>query len=156
MARDNQAVPPEAEAYSVMVVEDDPIQRRLICLLLRSWGYSTLEAWDGEMALRMLRDRGVCVSVLILDIMMPILDGIEVARQLQFDRPGLPIIACSAILHGPVEAQLLEFGVQTFLHKPYTSQSLHDIVLQACSMATSRPGARLGRAATQDESTRAG
>lgn len=113
-----------ARAGKVLVVEDDPLLRRVLVKILQTWGYAILEAPDGLSALEQARADGNDVRVILLDIMLPLLNGLEVARHLRVERPGLPIVACSAALTDEVKDDLTRMGVERFLHKPYTPESL--------------------------------
>jgi len=108
----------------VLVVEDDPLIRRAVVRYLSRSGYSTLEAPDGATALEHIRESPDRLVAMILDLMLPILDGFEVARWVQARHPDLPIVACSAILDEEVRATLRSLGVQAFLPKPFTSEAL--------------------------------
>ena len=115
----------------VLVVEDDAMLRRVVVKTLANWGFAIREACDGGAALDEVRDSGMILSVILLDIMLPVLDGVAVARQVLRDRPTLPIVACSAALNEDVEADLREAGVRHFLPKPYTAESLRDVLVRA-------------------------
>lgn len=118
-------------AGCVLVVEDDAMLRRVVVRTLINWGYSILEACDGGVAIDQVRESGLTLSVILLDIMLPVLDGVSVARAVLRDRPTLPIVACSAALNADVEADLREAGVRHFLPKPYTAESLREALDRA-------------------------
>lgn len=115
----------------VLVVEDDPMLRRVVVKTLLNWGYVIREACDGGEALVEVREAGVTLSVILLDIMLPVLDGVAVARQVLNDRPTLPIVACSAALNEDVMADLRDAGVRHFLPKPYSADSLRESLRNA-------------------------
>lgn len=117
-------VTPEPKPGYVLVVEDDPLIRRAVIRHLSRSGYQTLEAPDGAAALDQVRQSSSRLVAMILDLMLPILDGIEVARWVQIERPGLPIVACSAILNDEIQATLRSLGVRDFLFKPFTADTL--------------------------------
>jgi len=113
----------------VLVVEDDPQIRRALVICLQRWGYATLEAPDGAAALDRFRESSSRLAAMLLDIMLPILDGVEVARRVLAERPGIPIVACSAILDDDLRATLRGLGVRGFLPKPFTSETLRATLL---------------------------
>lgn len=108
----------------VLVVEDDLLLRRTLVRLLGSWGYRFVEAGDGATALDRFHAKKDCIGLVLLDIMLPLLDGVQVARAIRSEEPGLPIVACSAALDEPTVAMLQDLGVDQILHKPFTAQGL--------------------------------
>jgi two-component system, cell cycle sensor histidine kinase and response regulator CckA len=108
----------------VLVVEDDVMLRRAVVKTLHSWGFTIREACDGEVALEQVEDAGDDLRAMLLDIMLPLLDGVAVAERVLVDRPKLPIVACSAALDEEMVARLRAVGVRYFLPKPYSADSL--------------------------------
>src|SRR4029077_20166337 len=88
-------------AGRVLVVEDDLLLRRVIVRTLQTWGFTVLEANDGGAALERVCERMPGLDAVLLDIWLPVLDGVEVARRLQRDCPTLPVVACSAAIDEP-------------------------------------------------------
>lgn len=121
----------EEEPGCVLVVEDDPMLRRVVVRTLKHWGYTIREAPDGGAALDQVGAAEDDLSVILLDIMLPVLNGIEVARRVHRDCPSLPIVACSAAMSDQVEAELRDAGVRHFLPKPYSADSLRDTLQRA-------------------------
>lgn len=117
----------------VLVVEDDPYLRRVVVRILEGWGYLISEASDGVMALEQFGRESEDLALILLDIMLPVLNGVEVARRMLADRPQLPILACSAAMTEGIEEELRLLGVRNFLHKPYTAESLRDSLRVALS-----------------------
>lgn len=111
-----------------LVIEDDSLQRALVSRLLVWSGFEVVEAADGGVAIDLLVGARESFDVILLDIMLPVADGVEVARQaLQVD-PNLPFIACSAVLQGDNEQLLRRLGVRGFLPKPFTAEALRDAI----------------------------
>jgi CheY-like chemotaxis protein len=113
----------------VLVVEDDPLLRRILTKILQTWGYAILEAPDGLSALEHIRAEPPEVSLILLDIMLPLLNGLEVARHVREEQPSLPIVACSAALTDEIKDDLLRLGVNLFLPKPYTPEALRTVLV---------------------------
>lgn len=120
----------EGAPHCVLVVEDEPPTLHALVRLLRSWGYTTLEALDGGEALDQVRKFGERLNVVLLDIMLPVLDGVGVARWLLSEWPELPIVVCSAALNAELEAELSRLGVREFLSKPFRAEALQAALLQ--------------------------
>jgi nitrogen-specific signal transduction histidine kinase/ActR/RegA family two-component response regulator len=110
---------------TVMVVEDEPALRQLACRLLMAQGYEVLPAGNGQEALEVVRNhRGAPIRLVITDVIMPLMDGKEMAERLTAADPSLAILYTSgytddAIIHHGVLAADVEF-----LPKPYTLATL--------------------------------
>lgn len=108
----------------VLVVEDDLLLRRIVVKILEDWGFAIIEAADGRVALDRLRESGDRMTVVLLDVMLPRVHGVEVARAIGDARPDLPIVACSAALNDGIITELRQVGVRHFLLKPYAASDL--------------------------------
>jgi CheY-like chemotaxis protein len=116
---------------TVLVVDDERISRHVATRMLRELGLRVLEADGAEEALDVFRISQQPIDLVLLDVVMPETDGVELAEQLLAHRPGQRIIFMSA---HPAEV-LAEHGLQDldvhFLAKPYTMDELHAKVDQA-------------------------
>jgi CheY-like chemotaxis protein len=106
----------EPEKPTVMVVDDDAIFRRILTSYLGSNGYRVLEAEDGLDGLKLLRSE--IPDLVICDISMPVLDGIEFVEEVCWEYPSLPMIVVSATEEMSDVARALRFGIKDFLTKP--------------------------------------
>ena len=105
----------------VLLVEDEPGLRRLLHLALRREGWDVLEAGDGAAALRIAEERHL--DVVILDLMLPDIDGFEVCRRLRA-RSALPIIILSAKDNSHDVVAGLEAGADDYVVKPAVAHEL--------------------------------
>lgn len=105
---------------TVLVVEDEPHIRRLISAILQQQGYTVVEAVNGEEALRCLR--GATFDMLITDIRMPTMDGVELTEKARQQQPDLPILVMSA--YHTEAAQAIQHGATNFLPKPFSFDNL--------------------------------
>lgn len=119
----------------VLVVEDDVLLRQIVSKLLKRWGYRTLEASDGGSALDRVRESSPSPDLMLLDIMLPEINGVEVARIVRVERPDLPIVACSAAFDAEVEADLMALGVESLLPKPFSADALRAVLESAIPSA---------------------
>ena len=110
------------ETIKILVVDDEPRMRKLVKDFLSAKGYEILEAGDGEEAVeRFMSDREI--DLLILDVMMPKMDGWEVVKAVrQYSR--VPIIMLTA--RGEERDELLGFrlGVDEYISKPFSPKIL--------------------------------
>jgi DNA-binding response OmpR family regulator len=107
---------PHAQAARILIVDDDPTLRYLLADQLRDDGYEVATARDGLEAIRRLE--GGWPDLLIVDMMMPKMDGLTLAREIK-NRADLPIIVLSAIDAGDSKADLLEEVAEDYVTKPY-------------------------------------
>jgi two-component system cell cycle response regulator len=124
----------------VLVVDDDREIRVLVAANLRRDGYTVVEASDGPEALdvasRLLPD------LVLLDMTLPGMDGVEVARQLKATPvlATIPVIALSALTQEAVQKRALAAGCARYLTKPYPPAALRDVVAETIAAAGSRRG----------------
>jgi two-component system, sensor histidine kinase and response regulator len=109
---------------TILVVDDDQRNVRLVDSILRSHGYAVVHAFDGDEALQIVEDRRP--DLLLLDVMMPKMSGFEVCSTLRA-RPGtqlLPIIMVTALNALEDKVRGLELGADDFLTKPINRSEL--------------------------------
>jgi DNA-binding response OmpR family regulator len=105
-----------AQSPRILIVDDDSNLLVLLADQLRADGYETITARDGIEALRRLQTSWP--DLLIIDMMMPRMDGLSLAREIK-SRADLPIIVLSAIDAGDSKADLLEEVAEDYVTKPY-------------------------------------
>jgi CheY-like chemotaxis protein len=108
----------------ILVVEDNDANRVMLCRRLQKYGHTTAEAADGRAALDAARkDR---FDLVLLDLMMPGVDGYEVLRQMRADADlrAVPVIVLSALDEAPGIARCIELGAEDYLQKPYDPATL--------------------------------
>jgi DNA-binding response OmpR family regulator len=105
-------------AGKILLVEDEALLRSLVAQFLRGEGYTVVEAADGLQGTDRFQREGP-FDLVLLDLNLPILPGVEVCRRIKDSTPSQPLIICSAaILDDHLEA-LTSLGVNQFLSKPY-------------------------------------
>ncbi|MDR3499621.1 MAG: sigma-54 dependent transcriptional regulator [Parvibaculum sp.] len=111
---------------SILIVDDDPAQRRILEEVVNRDGYRAVSVDGGEAALARLEGpAGAEISLVILDLVMPGVDGMEVLKRLQPTRPNLPVIVLTA--HGGIETvvNVMREGATDFVIKPVSPERLH-------------------------------
>ncbi len=107
-----------SQPATLLIVDDEPQVRKLLETLLQHEGYQTVCAGSGEEALQLVAQQPP--DLILLDIMMPGMDGYEVASQLKGDETtaGIPIIMLSALSEPSARVSGLETGAEEFISKP--------------------------------------
>ena len=108
----------------LLVVDDLEANRRILRGLLQRFGYEIAEAEDGEMALGMIRDNDY--DTILLDIMMPKMDGYEVCNRLKSDvrTEHIPVLLVTALCDRDSRLRGMQAGADEFLSKPFDSKYL--------------------------------
>jgi DNA-binding response OmpR family regulator len=107
----------------LLLVEDEHRLRGLVAQFLRTEGFQVVEAGDGLEGVQRFADSGP-FDLVLLDLNLPALSGVEVCRRIKFDRPDQPILICSAAILDDHECALGALGVDQYLSKPYCPESL--------------------------------
>ncbi|MFL1503233.1 EAL domain-containing protein [Pseudomonas sp. S191] len=107
-----------SQPATLLIVDDEPQVRKLLETLLQHEGYQTLSAASGEEALQLVAQQPP--DLILLDIMMPGMDGYEVASHLKGNETtaSIPIIMLSALSESSARVSGLESGAEEFLSKP--------------------------------------
>jgi CheY-like chemotaxis protein len=92
---------------TVMVVEDDPLMREIIVQILACEGFTTIVARNGAEALRRLRDEHVHPALILLDVTMPVMNGVQFRAEQLSDSAlaGIPVVIMSASGEADVSAE---------------------------------------------------
>jgi len=107
----------------ILVVDDEAIVRRLVRRVLEREGASVVEAEDGEQGLRQVQEHARELALVITDLVMPTIDGFELAEVLSIFQPDLPVLAMSGHATVPAPDRRL-----TVIKKPFSVSSLVDAV----------------------------
>ena len=112
----------------IVIAEDDDAIAHMVSMALGDAGFLCLRAYDGDEALRLVRAHDP--DLLVLDWMMPRVDGIEVARRLKSDVmwSRTPILMLTALATVEQQVQGLEAGADAYMTKPFSTRELADKV----------------------------
>jgi CheY-like chemotaxis protein len=119
----------------VMVVEDDPDVRESLLEVLEDFEYHPLAASNGQEALERLREPGARPCLILLDVMMPVMDGwgFRAAQEADLELKSIPVVVLSA--HNSAEQTAREMGVDGYLRKPVKLAALMEMVTRYCAPA---------------------
>ena len=109
----------------ILLAEDDQLVRNLIRAVLANEGYTVLSATDGLHALEMSREYEGKIQLLLSDVRMPRMDGLELSEHIVKDRPDIKILLMSGRMSGEA---LINHQAANFLRKPFVAQTLRSRV----------------------------
>ena len=117
-----------SSAKKILLVEDEPEFRMALRIRLEANGYEVIEAEDGVTGLDMARNQSP--HLIVLDIMLPKMDGYKVARLLKFDEKyrNIPIVMLTARSQQNDRETGLTVGSDAYVTKPYKPQEMLDII----------------------------
>jgi two-component system cell cycle sensor histidine kinase/response regulator CckA len=119
----SSALPLRAGAEIVLVVDDESAIRHFAVRVLVQEGYGVVEAGDGAEALELITQGGISFEVVVSDIVMPRLNGVELIQALSVSHPDLPVI----LMSGYATVTLAELGIAApcaILAKPFPAERL--------------------------------
>ena len=111
------------EELTILIADDEERIRKLINDFLKREGFNTIEAKDGEDALNVFGKNKEKISLILLDVMMPKLDGWSVLRQIRSDS-NVPVIMLTARSEEQDELFGFELGVDEYISKPFSPKLL--------------------------------
>ena len=129
----------------VLLVDDQPELRRLFRRSLNKAGFVVVEAWNGRVAIELTQQ--VIFDVVISDVHMPDMSGIELLQALREQDPDLPVVLTSGSPGPAVPLETEELGAYAYLVKPVAFETMRDTARGAVAL-------RRARAATMDSGTR--
>ena len=112
----------------ILVVDDSEGIRGYLANLLEVRGYAVATAEDGESAIRFLEEVSVMPDLVLLDIMMPGLGGIETLRRIREIIPGLSVAVISVVGRAPTIVSAMQLGAVDFINKPFEEEELDQIL----------------------------
>ncbi len=117
----------------VLVVDDEPDIRKVVKMALTKAGYDVIEAEDGEKAIEAIQEgeNPLLLDVIICDIRMPKINGIEAINYFQQQWPRVPIIVLTGFPDMEMATDLIKKGIVAYLVKPVGKEQLTNAVAKA-------------------------
>lgn len=118
----------EVSTQSILIIEDNATNMRLVHDLLKGCGYAVLQATDGTLGLQMAQEHRP--SLILLDIALPGLNGLDVIRRLKKDEDlrSIPVIAVTACAMNGDEETCMRSGFDAYVSKPISIPDLLETV----------------------------
>src|SRR3974390_1154163 len=123
-----------SEAANILLVDDEPGMVRYIRTLLEVDDYKVETASTGEEALQRLQ-KGMQPDLVLLDVLMPGIDGLETLEQLRQMKPGVKVVMLSCVSDTRKVVQAMRLGAHDYLTKPFQKTEL-DAVIDQCLGST--------------------
>ena len=115
---------PRGHGELILVVDDEAAVRQITEQTLQSFGYRVVLALDGAEAVAVYARQGAEIAAVVMDMMMPIMDGPATIQVLRRMNPAIRIIGVSGLSDPGHAAQATGLGVEYFLPKPFTAETL--------------------------------
>jgi two-component system, cell cycle sensor histidine kinase and response regulator CckA len=109
---------------TILLVEDEAAVREAAKRMLRKYGYTVIEAKNGQDALMLWEREHRNIDLVLTDVVMPAMGGAELARTLRSGRPDLRVVFMSGYTQGTLELSSLDESASRFLPKPFTTEQL--------------------------------
>lgn len=120
-----------AAGPTILAVDDESTVLALARDVLEMHGYNVLTARNGEEALRIFREHQAAVSLVLLDLTMPVMGGVECFRKMKELDPGVRVVISSGFSSESTAAEVLREGALEYLQKPYDIEHLARVVKKA-------------------------
>ena len=133
-------MPMRTEPQTILVAEDEAAVRRLTLRMLEGRGYTLLEASDGVEAVKRATGHTAPIHLLLTDVCMPQMGGIELARKTAALHPGARTLFMSGFADQPEARRSLGSQLNVFLAKPFTGEALRQKVRSVLTIAAPRYG----------------
>ena len=116
---------------TLLVIDDDPIVRKAVCAALTAIGFTVIEADNGMDAVDIFRAHHDEISAVIIDMIMPGMNGKETYLGLREIVRDVPVVLMSGYTLNEEVQEILDLGVKVFVSKPYSIDALADAIAQA-------------------------
>lgn len=137
--------------HTILVVDDDHHVLESLLLLLNAYGYKVLTADNAAAALKILSNNETGIDVVLTDVKMPEMDGLELAAKIHLFDPEIPVLIMSAYAELNVAIDAIKRGAFDFIIKPLNPDYLMHTVKKAASFRVMRTLERNYKQALQEE-----
>ena len=114
----------QKEKYMILVIEDEEVIRLIYRNHIESFGYSVICAENGKIGLDLFRKHQQQIKIIIIDMIMPVLNGLDTLRLIRDISPLIPVIISSGFIKHEIRKELQILGVHNILSKPFQKEEL--------------------------------
>ncbi len=111
----------------ILVAEDNDANYKLLEMLLRKTNVTLLRATDGQQAVQICDDES-SIDLVLMDLQMPIMNGLDATRIIKSKRSNLPVVAQTAFAMADEHRKSLEAGCDNYITKPINRQKLYTLI----------------------------
>lgn len=120
-------------AHHILIVEDNPINQTVASAMLEQLGQRSTVVEDGHAAFEYLKNHAAQLDLVLMDMQMPVLDGVETTRrwreyEAELQLPRLPIVAMTANVMSEHRKRCYESGMDDMINKPFTREELYHAI----------------------------
>lgn len=130
-ATEEDAPTPTGGHETILVVDDELIVRQMVMEVMRDAGYQVVAAESGKEAVHYVRELGDRIDLVLLDMIMPGMNGEATYQAMRRIRPDIPVLLTSGFVQESCSDRLIEQGALGLMYKPYTSDALLKRIRQA-------------------------
>jgi CheY-like chemotaxis protein len=123
-----QLAPTKRSDVNILVVDDDPLVLRVVAGMLKALGYGTVVASGGKEAYEKYLEEPESISIVLADLDMPEISGLNLTELLLKEDPNLKIIVMTGYIHEELGLNPDEFGLAAWLEKPMTASRLETVI----------------------------
>ena len=121
---------------TIMLVDDEPDICRIVREFLTSWGYCVFTYENGARAFEAFEQDPAQFDLIVTDMTMPRMTGVELSRRVFSLRKDIPVILCTGYSESISEASALEMGIQKYVQKPVATSELAALIRELLDRVT--------------------
>lgn len=121
----------DLKGRTILVVDDESSMRELLGIMLENEGFKTLKAKDGASALEIFKSEQENIDLVVHDLKMPGLNGIDLLHELKDLRPEIPVIVITAFSTWDSAVEAMRLGAYDYIRKPFDTEVVRSIVCRA-------------------------
>ncbi len=114
----------EQTTGAVLIVEDEPELRSLLAMLLEAEELQVFQARDGQSAMDTLREHSDAIGLIITDLGLPLLGGVDLIARARSLNPSVRIIGTSGMSGGGIRQMTMDAGADAFIPKPFSVKEI--------------------------------
>ena len=114
---------------NILIVDDSVLTQKQLSMIMQNSGHKVVDiAKNGVEAVSKFSEKSQEIDIVLLDITMPLLDGIDVLKKILQIKPGLPVIMVSALGREDTVRECLALGARSFIIKPFNVEKITETV----------------------------
>lgn len=131
--RDKKSLPDIKDAglgdKTILLVEDNPVNMMVVSNYIKKWNGKYVQAENGKEAIEKFEANQDKIGLVLMDLHMPVMDGLEAGKMIKKIKPNMPIIALTASVGDSNTLDTVDSGMDAYLIKPFTAQELYDNIV---------------------------